>query len=116
MPADCPDGVRHSGGVSLAQASMRNTGTGRPSAAAGGVAGCEREIRKWQIHKRLSTDAGHRGGRARSSDEARQRGRSEGARSRGRIQVGNHVKWEDPEGDAKAAGEDLVGSRVARAG
>jgi hypothetical protein len=29
MPADCPTGVRHEGGVTLRQASLRNTGTCR---------------------------------------------------------------------------------------
>ena len=31
-PADCPIGVRHEGGVTLRQASIRNTGTCRPDA------------------------------------------------------------------------------------
>ena len=32
MPADGPTGVRHEGGVTLRQASVRNTGTCRPDA------------------------------------------------------------------------------------
>jgi len=32
LPADCPIGVRHEGGVTLRQASIRNTGTCRPDA------------------------------------------------------------------------------------
>src|SRR5712691_10359173 len=34
-PADCPDGVRHIGGASLARALARNVGTCRPDTAAG---------------------------------------------------------------------------------
>src|SRR6266567_6983598 len=35
MPADCPDGVRHVGGASLARALARNVGTCRPDTVAG---------------------------------------------------------------------------------
>src|SRR4051794_390696 len=34
-PADCPDGVRHGGGASLARALVRNVGTCRPDTAVG---------------------------------------------------------------------------------
>ena len=61
MPADCPTGVRHEGGVTLRQASIRNTGTCRPDAKGATQAASRREG--------LSTDAGHRGGDARSREE-----------------------------------------------
>jgi hypothetical protein len=60
-PADCPIGVRHEGGVTLRQASMRNTGTCRPDAKGATQAASRR--------KGLSTEAGHRGGDARSRTE-----------------------------------------------
>ena len=55
-PADCPTGVRHEGGVTLGQASVRNTGTCRPDAKG--------EIQAVSRRGDLSTDAGHRGGDA----------------------------------------------------
>jgi len=58
VPADGPTGVRHEGGVTLRQASVRNTGTCRPDAKGETQAVSRREG--------LSTDAGHRGGGARS--------------------------------------------------
>jgi hypothetical protein len=58
MPADGPTGVRHEGGVTSRQASVRNTGTCRPDAKGETQAASSREG--------LSTDAGHRGGGARS--------------------------------------------------
>ena len=61
MPADCSIGVRHEGGVTLIQASMRNVGTCRPDAKGTDQAD---DLRKGQ-----STDAGHRGGDARSRAE-----------------------------------------------
>src|SRR4029077_2565385 len=61
-PADCPIGVRHEGGVTLRQASIRNTGTCRPDVKGASQAACSR--------KGLSTDAGHRGGDARTRKEA----------------------------------------------
>lgn len=60
-PADCPTGVRHEGGVTSRQASIRNTGTCRPDAKGETQAVSHREG--------LSTDAGHRGGDARSRVE-----------------------------------------------
>jgi putative transposase len=57
-PADCPTGVRHEGGVTSRQASVRNTGTCRPDAKGETQAVSRREG--------PSTDAGHRGGGARS--------------------------------------------------
>ena len=60
-PAYCPIGVRHEGGVTLRQASIRNTGTCRPDAKGETQAAGSREG--------LSTDAGHRGGDARSRGE-----------------------------------------------
>ena len=56
--AYCPTGVRHVGGVTLSQALMRKVGTCRPDAKGEtqAVSRCEG----------LSTDAGHRGGGARS--------------------------------------------------
>jgi hypothetical protein len=58
LPADCPTGVRHEGGVTSRQASVRNTGTCRPDAKGETQAVSRREG--------PSTDAGHRGGDARS--------------------------------------------------
>jgi hypothetical protein len=60
-PAYCPTGVRHEGGVTLRQASIRNTGTCRPDAKGETQAAGSREG--------LSTDAGHRGGDAHSREE-----------------------------------------------
>jgi hypothetical protein len=57
-PADCPTGVRHEGGVTSRQASVRNTGTCRPDAKG--------ETQAVSRRQGPSTDAGHRGGGARS--------------------------------------------------
>ena len=61
----CPDfgpgGIRHEGGVTPIWAFARNVGTCRPDAKGEIQAGGPREDR--------STEAGHRGGAARSSDE-----------------------------------------------
>ena len=54
-------GVRHEGGVILIQAWVRNVGTCRPDAK--GAAQASRPC------KRLSTEAGHRGGATHSRDE-----------------------------------------------
>ena len=61
VPADGPTGVRHEGGVTSRQASVRNTGTCRPDAKG--------EIQAVSSREDLSTDAGHRGGDARSRVE-----------------------------------------------
>jgi hypothetical protein len=61
MPADGPIGIRHIGGVTLIQASIRNLGTCRSD-----VKG---EIQAESIRKDESTDAEHRGGGARNRDE-----------------------------------------------
>jgi hypothetical protein len=61
VPADGPTGVRHKGGVTLRQAPIRNTGTCRPDVKGETQAVSHREG--------LSTDAGHRGGGARSREE-----------------------------------------------
>lgn len=76
MPADCLGGVRHEGGASLVQAFRWNVGTCRPDAKGRAQAGgpCEG----------ASTDAGHRGGVTRSSEEGPERVRSEGVTSSGR--------------------------------
>jgi hypothetical protein len=58
LPADCSTGVRHEGGVTSRQASVRNTGTCRPDAKG--------ETQAVSRRKGLSTDAGHRDGGARS--------------------------------------------------
>jgi hypothetical protein len=58
IPADGPTGVRHEGGVTSRQASVRNAGTCRPD-----VKG---ETQAVSSREGLSTDAGHRGGGARS--------------------------------------------------
>jgi hypothetical protein len=56
-----PDGIRHDGGVTLNRAIARNVGTCRPDAKGAVQAGGPRE--DW------STNAGHRGGAARSREE-----------------------------------------------
>jgi len=61
VPADGPTGVRHEGGVTLRQAPIRNTGTCRPDVKGETQAVSRREG--------PSTNAGHRGGGARSRDE-----------------------------------------------
>ena len=58
MPADGPTGVRQEGGVTSRQASVRNTGTCRPDAKG--------ETQAVNRREGPSTDAGHRGGGARS--------------------------------------------------
>jgi hypothetical protein len=60
-PADSPTGVRHEGGVTLRQASIRNAGTCRSD-----VKGATQAVSR---REGLSTDAGHRGGDARSREE-----------------------------------------------
>ena len=62
VPADGPTGVRHEGGVTLRQAPIRNTGTCRPDVKGETQAVSRREG--------PSTDAGHRGGGARSRAES----------------------------------------------
>jgi hypothetical protein len=59
-PAYCLGGVRHKGGVTLIQAFVRNVGT---------CVSMLREKLKWRSHESESTDAGHRGGVACSSEE-----------------------------------------------
>ena len=61
VPADCPTGVRHEGGVTLRQASIRNTGTCRSDVKGETQAVSHREGQ--------STDAEHRDGDARSREE-----------------------------------------------
>jgi hypothetical protein len=61
MPADCPTGVRHEGGVTLRQASIRNTGTCRSDAKGEAQVASRREGQ--------STEAEHRGGDVRSREE-----------------------------------------------
>ncbi len=61
IPDYCPTGVRHKGGVNLVQALVRNIGTCRLD-----VKG---EAQVNSLHKSQSTDAGHRGGGARSRVE-----------------------------------------------
>ena len=60
-PADCPTGVRHEGGVTLRQASIRNTGTCRSDVKGETQAVSHREGQ--------STDAEHRDGDARIREE-----------------------------------------------
>jgi hypothetical protein len=69
-PAYRLGGVRHEGGVILVQALMRNVGT---------CVSMRREKSKWERpHKDESTDAGHRGGVVRSSEESIERCWSQG--------------------------------------
>src|SRR3954454_1034679 len=60
-PDCCPDGIRHEGGVTLNRAPMWNAGTCHPDAKG--------EIQIGGPYEDESTDAGHRGGAIRSSDE-----------------------------------------------
>ena len=59
--ADCPAGIRHEGGVTLIQALVRNAGTCRPDAKG--------EAQADGLRKSERTEAGHRGGVARSRVE-----------------------------------------------
>ena len=61
LPVYCPTGTRHEGGVTLILALVRNVGTCRPDAKG--------EIQANGLREGESTDAGHRGGVARSRDE-----------------------------------------------
>jgi group II intron reverse transcriptase/maturase len=86
-PADWPGGARHEGGASVVLALVRNEGTCRPAPAGGlwrtfwpaVVRGSENP--KQQICEGESSDAGHRGGPDRSSDE----GPVMGLERRGRV-------------------------------
>ena len=64
-PGGCPDfglgGIRHGGGVTSVQARVRNLGTCRPDAKG--------EVQVGSPHEDERTEAGHRGGATRSSDE-----------------------------------------------
>lgn len=62
LPADCPGGARHRGGVSLIRALMLNCGNLSPR--------CIRERHKRRSREADSIDARHRGGQVRSSEEA----------------------------------------------
>jgi hypothetical protein len=89
MPAYGPTGVRHEGGVTSGQASVRNTGTCRPDAKG--------EIQADSRREGLSTDAGHRGGDARSRVD----GSVMGSDRRGiviRLHSGGNPKGDDPHG------------------
>jgi hypothetical protein len=87
---DCgPDGIRHEGGVTLGLAHARNVGTCRPDAKGEAQMGCP--------HESKSTDAGHRGGAARSRVE----GSVMGPDRRGCVvQPSPEVnqRWEEPRG------------------
>ena len=61
QPADRPAGDRHEGGVTSIQALIRNLGTCRADAKGA--------FQVDELRKKLSTDAAHRGGSARSRDE-----------------------------------------------
>jgi hypothetical protein len=76
LPVYGLSGVRCRGGMIPSQALVRNVGTCRPDGKGERQAGSPREPK--------STDAGHRGGAARSSVEAPERAWSKGAASSGR--------------------------------
>ena len=61
MPADCPGGVRHRGGVSLIRAFALNCGNLSPR--------CIRERHKRRSCEAYGIEARHRGGQARSSEK-----------------------------------------------
>jgi len=86
MPADGPIGIRHKGGVTLIQALVRNLGTCRPDAKG--------EIQAEGLRKDESTDAGHRGGDARSRVEGLVKGLDRRGVIVRRYRVGN-LKEED---------------------
>ena len=65
-----PGGTRHKGGVSSDQALIRNVRTCRSDAKG--------RVQVDGLHEHASTDAEHRGGAVRSSEEARESGWSEG--------------------------------------
>jgi len=88
-PADCPTGVRHEGGVTLRQASIRNTGTCHPDGKGATQAVSHREG--------LSTDAGYRGGDVRSRDEGPVMGLDRRGVVIGLYPVGN-PQGDDPHG------------------
>jgi hypothetical protein len=88
-PDCCPDGIRHGGGVTLRLAFARNVGTCRPDAKGDAQMGGP--------HESKSTDAGHRDGAARNSDE----GPVMGPERRGCVvQLVHKVnqQWEEPRG------------------
>ena len=88
-PVYCPIGVRHVGGATLIQAQVRNVGTCRPDAKG--------EAQADSIRKGESTDAGHRDGAARSSDE----GPVMGPERRGcvvQLSPEANQQWEEPRG------------------
>ena len=88
-PDCCPDDIRHEGGVTLRLAVARNVGTCRPDAKGDAQMGCP--------HESKSTDAGHRDGAARSSDE----GPVMGPERRGcvvQLSPEANQQWEEPRG------------------
>ena len=89
MPADGPTGVRHEGGVTSRQASVRNAGTCRPD-----VKG---ETQAVSSREGLSTDAGYRGGDVRSRDEGPVMGLDRRGVVIGLYPAGN-LEGEDPHG------------------
>jgi hypothetical protein len=74
-PADCLGGVRPKDGVNSVWASMGNVGTCRPDAKG--------RTRVGRPHEGASTEAGHRGGGTRSSEDGRESGWSKGVPSSG---------------------------------
>jgi len=89
LPVYGSTGVRHEGGVILIQAWVRNVGTCRPDAKGDAQAGSPR--------KRPSTEAGHRGGVARSRVERSVMGRDRRGGVVRLYPVGN-PQGEDPHG------------------
>lgn len=89
------DGVRRRSSARLSQAPVRNVGTCRPDAKG--------EVRRGGPSKDQRTDAGHRGGAARSSDDSLETARSKGAASFGR-QRGSTRIGEEPAKPTKAFG------------
>jgi hypothetical protein len=89
VPVHCSTGVRHEGGVTLIQASVRNSGTCRADAKG--------EAQADRIRKGESTDAGHRGGVTRNREESSVMGLD---RRSGVVQLYrvSNPKGEDPRG------------------
>ena len=109
-PACCPGGARCRGGVSSSQALAWNRRTCRPDSDGQvemgevGPLAARGRTASGGHRERQSTDAGHRGGTARSSDE----GPVMGLERRGRAdqgQPGANPPGEEPMGQARAEGE-----------
>src|SRR3974390_2678187 len=99
-PDCCPGGIRREGGVTLNQASMWNAGTCRSDAKG--------EIQIGGPYEGESTDAGHRGGPDRSSDE----GPVMGLERRGRVILACRLVNRGEGGGTGGGSRNLTASRL----